>query len=377
MNWNFIESPVALLWRSPKPEKAVVTPGNSPESPAIRNTLNTNLDLLRTMAVFYVIGFHLLLFFKKGNLGSVWAIGRWGVLLFFVHTSLVLMFSIERQEQKLPGTGIVWPFYVRRAFRILPLSMLVVSLVFVSAMPVGHLYNGQFQAVHLTKSGLVANLFLVQNLTGAESITAPLWSLPYEIEMYLLLPLLYLLIRASKSLGSVFGIWLISLLLAGTAYRVFHFSYPSFIMFVPCFVSGVVSYKMSQAANFRLPFVAFPIVIAVVTCLYVHAPTVPCSWAWCLVVGISIPFFSEIPYQWMRIFCQTVARYSYGIYLTHFACIWFAFAELVDLPVAVRWLVFLSTTAVVPVILYHTVEAPMISLGHGVVKRLAVARRGN
>jgi peptidoglycan/LPS O-acetylase OafA/YrhL len=99
-------------------------------SPGIQVAVdNSNLDLLRTLAVCDVVGFHLLLFFKKGNLGSIWAIGRWGVLLFFIHTSLVLMLSLERQEQKLAGTNIFWPFYIRRIFRILPLSMLVVTLI--------------------------------------------------------------------------------------------------------------------------------------------------------------------------------------------------------------------------------------------------------
>src|SRR5690242_15749179 len=69
-----------------------------------------NLDLLRTLAVLYVVIFHLLLFFEKTNLGLLWSIGHWGVLLFFVHTSLVLMFSLERQEMRLPNSNIFGQF---------------------------------------------------------------------------------------------------------------------------------------------------------------------------------------------------------------------------------------------------------------------------
>jgi peptidoglycan/LPS O-acetylase OafA/YrhL len=78
---------------------------------------------------------------------------------------------------------------------------------------------------------------------------------------------------------------------------------------------------------------------------------------------------------WLRKACHYIARYSYGIYLTHFVCIWFAFAELARLPLGLRWLVFVTTAGAAPVVLYHMVEAPMISLGHRIVNSLATAPR--
>jgi peptidoglycan/LPS O-acetylase OafA/YrhL len=333
---------------------------------------NPNLDLLRTIAVSFVVIFHLLLFFKRTDLGLLWFIGHWGVLLFFVHTSMVLMFSLERQEMQLPELSLVWIFYIRRCFRILPLSVLFVTVIGLLELPVGHLNMGHFQAVHLNAQGFVANLFLVQNQTGAESITAPMWSLPYEMQMYLVLPVLYLLIWTLPRVRLVLAVWLATTMAAYAVHRLFHGLDSSFLGFAPCFLAGVVSYRLSKETTFKLPFIVWPITIAVATYLYLRSPSTPHSWLLCLSVGVTLPFFPEMRSRWLRKICQMVARYSYGVYLVHFTCIWLAFVELGKLPIGLRWVAFLTTTAGISVILYHTVEAPMIAVGHRFVNGLAV-----
>lgn len=331
-------------------------------------TDSPNLDLLRTLAVSYVVIFHLLLFIDKTNLGLLWSIGHWGVLLFFVHTSLVLMFSLERQESRSPATNIFWPFYVRRCFRILPLSALIVSIIACTAIPVGHLYLGHFRAVHLHIFGIICNLLLVQNFAGVDSITAPLWSLPYEMQMYLIFPVLYLLVRSVRSVKPVIGIWFTIAIAIYITGRLFHGSYPTFLALVPCFMAGVVSYKLSKVRLTKMPFVGWPLLIALTTYLYLRRPTPQRSWIWCLLIGVSLPLFSEMSNRWLQKACHYVARYSYGIYLVHFICIWFAFVELSKLSLALRWVFFAAITIVIPIALYHLVESPMINLGRKIAK---------
>ena len=87
-------------------------------------------------------------------------------------------------------------FYVRRAFRIFPLSILTVWSV-----PIAHPY-APFRTFHQpTALELFSNLTLTQNLTRARSLLGPLWSLPWEVQMYVALPVVFLLVRRRDSLA--------------------------------------------------------------------------------------------------------------------------------------------------------------------------------
>src|SRR5579863_866318 len=141
-----------------------------------------NLDFLRSVAVLFVLCFHVLFLFEHrhspyvARLGFFHSIGHWGVLIFFVHTSLVLMLSLERQQTRFPGKPSYLPFLVRRVFRIFPLSIFIVVIVTALALPVGQIAGGRFEAVHLRWTGIVSNLLLTQNLSHTDSVLVPLWS---------------------------------------------------------------------------------------------------------------------------------------------------------------------------------------------------------
>lgn len=83
-----------------------------------------NLDLMRSFAVLAVVFDHTWLAAVGSAHGYtlVTSIGFFGVCLFFVHTTLVLMWSLERQSSP-------FKFYVRRVFRIYPLAILFVASI--------------------------------------------------------------------------------------------------------------------------------------------------------------------------------------------------------------------------------------------------------
>ncbi len=105
----------------------------------------------------------------------------------------------------LTGLELAKNFYIRRFFRIYPLSVAAVL-----AAVALHLHaNGRGIAFDPRPSALelAANLLLVQNLTYSDSIIGPLWSLPLEIQMYLVLPFLFL--WRKRSLWTLVPLWLL------------------------------------------------------------------------------------------------------------------------------------------------------------------------
>lgn len=338
-----------------------------------------NLDLLRSLAVTFVLVFHIYLLFLKNHrvpevkpLGmDLHQLGMWGVLMFFVHTSLVLMFSLERQNPQLPSRSLYLSFLIRRAFRIYPLSIAIVLAVLVFKLP-AHLGGSHFQYLRLTWGGSLANLLLVQNLTHTDSVIDTLWSLPYEVQMYLIIPALYLADRFYQTPALTFlpGWGAVAFLCMHTR-RLGYFIDPKVFSFVPSFLAGIVAYKISAKPVFRLPPLLWPVALASLTAVYLRRPTPDSGWLCCLVLGLAAPQFREITSSLAHKIFATIARYSYGIYLSHFLCIWLAFQRLTFLPPAAQWLLLAAAIFIVPFVLYHAIEAPMIRAGKTLSSRKA------
>ena len=90
----------------------------------------------------------------------------------------------------------------------------------------------------------------------------------------------------------------------------------------------------------------------------------------CLLLGIAIPQFKEISAPVLCHVLKLIARYSYGSYLTHFACMWLAFQACAHFPMWVRWLVLAATVISAPYLLYHSLEEPMIRAGSRIAAKL-------
>lgn len=134
-----------------------------------RLLITSNLNILRSTAVSLVLLNHVLRIWglKHGILSFhdefARCLGRLGVLLFFVHTSLVLSFSLERIGSR--GWQLFRTFLVRRAFRLYPLSIVCILVIFAFQIP--SMPYRRF--VPYSWGGWLSNLALTTDLTG----TAP------------------------------------------------------------------------------------------------------------------------------------------------------------------------------------------------------------
>lgn len=351
-----------------------------------------NLDVLRAFAVLGVLANHLDMAVGDTTATGLWIgywLGRAGVLAFFVHTSLVLMASLERQGEPRPRHW-VGAFYIRRGFRIYPLA--IVTIVGVLA---AH-YGPEVPIVGVTNpfvmpmaGAIAANLALVQNLFDVKGVQAVLWTLPVEVQMYAVLPLCYL--AARRGVGPVLALFLVGvgggyLYTADVVRGLWRFNT---LAFVPCFMAGVLAYAILRRRAVRavLPswvwFVLLPANLIVFWAIGVRGADAGfvwethhwLQWGYCLVIALAIPVVRELAPGPIARGGKLIAKYSYGIYLLHMPALAIGLVTLRHAPLAVQWLVAAAGIVLLPVIGYHLIEEPGIRAGVWLAGRWAHDRR--
>jgi peptidoglycan/LPS O-acetylase OafA/YrhL len=232
---------------------------------------SANLDILRSLAVSVVLADHLLLtlhfhqglFHKSVFEAYVFNLSQAGVLAFFVHTSLVLMYSLQRMTQK-PGRVAlrfyILRFYIRRFFRIYPLSVFCIVLAVIFRIPADTWGDANIVSAHTVFS----NLLLMQNFFWKGNILAPLWSLPYEVQMYLVLPALYFLTLRRRAIAYLSGLYVFFCI----CLFLYHWKLVGYIgnaEYVPCFLCGVLCYSLRDRIRARIPaFLWLPFVLLLI-----------------------------------------------------------------------------------------------------------------
>jgi len=196
-----------------------------------------------------------------------WQLGRLGVILFFVHTTYVLMMSMQRRG--LTGPTLVKDFYVRRGFRIYPLALAAVATVILFGIP-----RTPWSGLHpeLTPVTVLSNVLLVQDLTSAPALLGPMWSLSPEVLMYLALPFLFLIVRARPLWSTVAALWFCAVIVAVVA-ESSGAPQLSVAYFAPCFMSGVVAFWARERREGSWPFWAWALSLSSIIALYLGIGT--------------------------------------------------------------------------------------------------------
>ena len=331
----------------------------------------TNLDVLRALAVCCVLAHHLVLtlhaytgFMPVRYLDYFRALGHAGVLAFFVHTSLVLMYSLERMHRA--GGEVTIAFYIRRFFRIYPLAIVAIAI----ALAFGFPSKTWDTPDPITHKVVAANLLLVQNLFTKKQVLGPLWSLPYEVQMYVALPALFLLARGRqpvRRLLLLLGAFCCLGVLIQT--KTGHLNMAEY---VPCFIAGVLCYALRNrvrpriAAYAWIPFLLVLVAVFVGTIRQGDEPLYWSGWIYCLALGFAINQFRDSKVRLLNVSAEKIALYSYGIYLLHQIVLSIVFQRLGIRSVPLGSALFLLMTAVFAVITFHTVESPLMDVGRKV-----------
>jgi peptidoglycan/LPS O-acetylase OafA/YrhL len=323
---------------------------------------NRNLDVLRALAVLCVVTDHCVEI-GQPELPSARLLGRFGVLIFFVHTALVLLLSLQRYgESRRPAIQ----FYLQRIFRIYPLSILCVAVTLLCDIP----WEPEARFEWLPSMDIIRNLTLTQNFAPGHPISGPMWSLPYEIQMYAVLPGIWWFLRKYSTDGA----WVLALaaIVMATAERLFVSPVVWITCFFPCFMGGVLAFatytrRAIFPARLWIPAIGVLWPLSIATARI----TPPINeWLMCLLLGFSIPLFRQIPKGAVSKGAALVARYSYAIYLSHQPLLWLCFRR-ISAQRGIRWAVFAIASILLPVWLYHVVEAPMIRVGRRLAESIA------
>ncbi|WP_342115983.1 acyltransferase family protein [Pseudoduganella sp. OTU4001] len=308
---------------------------------------NPNLDLLRAVAVLLVLAAHVAGYTIKTT-PTTYAMGQLGVMLFFVHTSLVLMQSLERQAAT--GAALFRHFYIQRVFRIYPLCLVMLLAIYLL------LDRGW------SRWEIAANALLIQNLVYSRYMAEILWSLPLEVQMYSVLPLLYLVFR-QRPPHQLFGLWALSVPLAMLQPLVT--ARLNVLEFSPCFLAGVLAWRIQGRA--RWPGWLWPLALGLASVAFIALAQPRLNnygrWLVCLALGLVIPCLREWRLPWVNRVSKEIARYSYGLYLFHPLMLWLSFVVLAQAPALLQWGVLAALLVLVPWLAYHMVEQPMIRLG--------------
>lgn len=321
-----------------------------------------NLDLLRSIAVLLVVAEHTLLAMHLhwiGNWDISW-LGIVGVLMFFVHTSLVLMWSLDRNPH-------ILDFYIRRIFRIYPLAILAIMITVIFHVSTMHDIDGNtfFEMPHFVR--LVENLLLVQNLHGHYSILGVMWSLPLEVQMYFLLPFLFFFVRQQLALWPILLLWLAT---ADYDRAAFPTESNSFMVCIPYFLSGVIAYILFAKVKPCLPAFLMPVLVGILLFCFMLRPSWRMGWPLTLILGLLLPTFRQIRTNWLMSAAHNVAKYSYGIYLAHPFSIAIGINLLHRHSWALRISALLVSLAAIVLPAYHLIERPMIACGSKLARSL-------
>jgi peptidoglycan/LPS O-acetylase OafA/YrhL len=155
---------------APALSKSLVTPPTT----AIRR--NISVDLFRILAASTIFYYH------SGQVGR-WPYSKLGEFAVATFVYLAAFCTVRYSHTTIQQTR---PFWLARFKAIYPTFAVISILIFV----VSFLYAPPKTGNHYTLGDLGANLLMISQYVGKPWMTAPMWFIPFVLQVYLILPFL-------------------------------------------------------------------------------------------------------------------------------------------------------------------------------------------
>ena len=181
---------------SSRPMDGRLRSGQTERTTSKENSYIRGLDGLRAFAAFTVFIVHFQQFTQvEFSLGPVdftrWMVnGNTGVALFFALSGFLLSIPFWRglEKREFPNT---LQYLIHRAVRIIPLYYLCF---------LGLLIMKGFSGPEVSFNNIISHIFFLHNLKDSQvmSLNPPFWTLAVEMQFYLLLPLVFFILKNLK-----------------------------------------------------------------------------------------------------------------------------------------------------------------------------------
>lgn len=256
-----------------------------------------------------------------------------GVQIFFVVSGYVITESMDRTTTRGEGGG---SFIIRRAAKLFPLYIIFLNLNIIffvfwnefSPNPI--FYRNSVTAENLSWSGYAIHLAMLQGIFPnlINTYVDGAWSIVCEAYFYILVPIF--LYRLTRTIAGAIWALLATLVLAigfsffAKAYLsgLGYYSYYAFPAQLPCFLLGVVCYRLREQFRVALPLdvqAATACVVLVLFAGFARIETAPLGGHIAIAILAALALFS------IRIticksvlgLVQRIGRMSYALFLSH------------------------------------------------------------
>ena len=260
-------------------------------------------------------------------LSLISAYGWLGVEIFFAISSFLMLRLLCAEDVQRGDINVIW-FYIRRALRIYPLMMVFALIMIFLGNPSLPAAWAQFLSLASATDNYLA-WFVGYNYWIP--YTAHLWTLSYELQIYLFIPIAFFVLKSAKARGFVFflvGVECICIMtrLSFVLLRVKHpviwvtpFMRPKSTLLGLALGAGLIKLRTS---------VVFGIAVAAIVAL-ITQPNVQDIGTWtiaiypvCALISGSLVYLATQPTILARILGTPVVvflgKISFGLYVYHF-----------------------------------------------------------
>jgi peptidoglycan/LPS O-acetylase OafA/YrhL len=268
------------------------------------------LDALRGIAALAVVAFHYTTQYGQqyGHttpLGFGFALGNYGVNLFFLISGFVIFMTLER-------TRTAKDFVVTRFSRLFPAYWAAIGLTCIFVYFLG------MREQRLPLHDLLLNLSMVQQILGSEHLDGSYWTLQVELFFYAQM-LLWFVLGQLKRIHLIILLWLALVVGYGELVQHhMHFSYLArellILRHIPFFALGILFYRLhTRPQENRLNYTMMGLCLVAI----VIADPPVFLWVGLACCGIFLLFVNNL-LAWMRgAFFVFLGSISYSLYLLH------------------------------------------------------------